>query len=48
MTLEKLLILGFAIAVATVLAITATGMAERREPQNTRYQAEIRDMVDPN
>lgn len=48
MTLEKLLILGFAIAVATVLAVTATGIAERREPQNTRYQDQVRDMVDPN
>jgi hypothetical protein len=47
MTLEKLLILGFAIAVMTALAVTATGIAERRAPQNDRYQAEIRDMVDP-
>ena len=47
MTLEKLLILGFAIAVMTVLAVTATGIAQRREPQNNQYQSEIRDMVDP-
>jgi hypothetical protein len=48
MTLEKLLILGFAIAVMTALAVTATGIAERRAPQNDAYQAEVRDMVDPN
>jgi len=48
MTLEKLLIFGFAIAVVTVLAITATGIAERRAPQNQGYQDQVRDMVDPN
>jgi len=47
MTLEKLLIFGFAIAVATVLAITATGIAERRSPQNDGYQDRVRDLVDP-
>jgi hypothetical protein len=47
MTLEKLLILGFAIAVMTALAVTATQMTERREPQNNRYEDQIRDMVDP-
>ena len=48
MTLEKLLILGFAIAVVTGLAITATGIADRRGPQNNAYQDQVRDMVDPN
>jgi len=48
MTLEKLLILGFAIAVMTALAVTATGIAERRAPQNSAYQSEIADMIDPN
>lgn len=48
MTLEKLLIFGFAIAVVTVLAITATGIAERRAPQNQGYQSQVREMVDPN
>ena len=47
MTLEKLLIIGFALAVSTVLAVTATGIAERRAPQNDRYQDQVRDMVDP-
>lgn len=48
MTLEKLLIFGFAIAVVTALAITGTRMNERNEPRNTGYQGQVRDMVDPN
>jgi hypothetical protein len=47
MTLEKLLIFGLAIVIVTVLAVTGTGILDRREPQNDRYQDQVRDMVDP-
>jgi len=48
MTLEKLLIFGFAIAVVTALAITGTNINNRNEPREGRYQEQVRDMVDPN
>lgn len=46
MTLEKLLIFGFGIAVASALAFTATNMANEREPDYEGYQQKVQDTVD--
>jgi hypothetical protein len=46
MTLEKLLIFGFAIAVATALTLTATGMMEDNEPRYGTYSDRVEDLVE--
>ncbi len=46
MTLEKLLIFGFAIAVAFALATTATNMANDRKPDYEGYQDKVQKTVD--
>ena len=45
MTLEKLLIFGFAIAVATALATSGQSIAEKRKPENVTYQKNITALV---
>lgn len=46
MTLEKLLIFGFAIAVATALAASGRTIAENRHPQNATYKERIETLVE--
>lgn len=46
MTLEKLLIFGFSIAVVTALAVTATNMANDREPSYGTYKGKVEALVD--
>lgn len=46
MTLEKLLIFGFGIAVVTALTITATGMSEDKEPAYDTYHGKVEALVD--
>ena len=46
MTLEKLLIFGFAIAVVTAITVTATGMVEDKEEPYNAYQDEVRNIVE--
>lgn len=45
MTLEKLLILGFALAVSVALTTIATNTADRRVPDNNAYEARVDRMV---
>jgi hypothetical protein len=46
MTLEKLLILGFAIAAVTALTLTGTGMMEDHEPRYGTYADRVEDLVE--
>ena len=46
MTLEKLLIFGFALAVASALTVTATNMAKDRKPDYDGYQSKVQDTLD--
>lgn len=46
MTLEKLLIFGFGLAVVTALAITATNMSNDKEPAYNTYQDKVKTLVD--
>ena len=46
MTLEKLLIFGFAIAVVTALTVTATNMANDRKPAYGTYSGKVKALVD--
>ncbi len=46
MTLEKLLIFGFGLAVASALAFTATNMANDRKPDYEGYQEKVQTTVD--
>ena len=46
MTLEKLLILGFALAVMTALTVTATNMSKDRRPDYQGYQQKVQDTMD--
>ena len=46
MTLEKLLILGFAIAVVTAITVTARGMVEDKEEPYTNYQDKVSEIVE--
>lgn len=45
MTLEKLLIFGFGIAVVTVLALTATNMSKDKAPAYNTYQGKVSSLV---
>lgn len=45
MTLEKLLIFGFALAVAIALAVSATTISDNRAPQNSNYQTKVKGLV---
>lgn len=45
MTLEKLLIFGFALAVSVALTTIATNTADRRVPDNNAYEARVDRMV---
>lgn len=45
MTLEKLLIFGFALAVLTALTFTAKNMANDRKPDYQGYQKEVQETV---
>lgn len=46
MTLEKLLIFGFALALASALTFTATNMAKDRKPDYQGYQDKVQKTVD--
>lgn len=46
MTLEKLLIFGFAIAVAAAIAFTAASTADDREPDYTGYKGKVEKMIE--
>jgi hypothetical protein len=46
MTLEKLLIFGFAIAVVTALAVSGRTMVENREPGNDAYRAKTEALLE--
>ena len=46
MTLEKLLIFGFGIAVVTALTVTATTLAEDRAPQYDGYRGKVETLVE--
>jgi hypothetical protein len=46
MTLEKLLIFGFALAVFTALAVTGKNMMVDHEPRYDGYSEKVRDLVD--
>ena len=46
MTLEKLLILGFAIAVMTALSVVGRNMMEDHEPRYGTYSDRVEDLVD--
>ncbi len=45
MTLEKLLIFGFGLAVVTALAVTGTNMANNRAPDYDGYKTKTTDML---
>ena len=45
MTLEKLLIFGFALAVSVALTTIAENTADRRIPDNNAYEARVTSMV---
>lgn len=48
MTLEKLLLIGFALAVVTALAVTARNMVEDdTSPRNDRYRQGVGEMLEP-
>lgn len=46
MTLEKLLIFGFAIAAVTALTLTATGTMDDHEPRYDTYSDRVEGLVD--
>lgn len=46
MTLEKLLIFGFGLAVVTALAITGSNMADDRSPDYDGYKSKVTTMLD--
>jgi hypothetical protein len=46
MTLEKLLIFGFALAVMFALTMTGRGMMEEHEPRYDGYTEKVEDLVD--
>jgi hypothetical protein len=45
MTLEKLLIFGFALAVMIALTVTATNMSADRTPDYDGYQQKVQDTM---
>lgn len=45
MTLEKLLMFGFALAVFIALTLSASTIMSNREPSNQKYQDRVTDMV---
>ena len=46
MTLEKLLIFGFAIAVFAAITLAANGISDSRETQKTGYRDAVGDLAD--
>lgn len=46
MTLEKLLLLGFAIAVVTAITVTGRGMVEDKEQPYGEYKQEVKSIVE--
>lgn len=46
MSLEKLLIFGFGIAVASAIAFTAANTADDREPDYTGYKSKVEKMIE--
>ena len=46
MTLEKLLLLGFAIAVVTAITVTGRGMVEDKEEPYGEYKERVQDIVE--
>ncbi|MEO0691472.1 MAG: hypothetical protein AAFY90_01200 [Pseudomonadota bacterium] len=45
MTLEKLLVFGFAIAAVGALAATGTGIIDERKSDRTGYKADVEELV---
>ena len=45
MTLEKLLIFGFAIAAVGALALTGTGIVGERKTDRTGYKTDVQELV---
>lgn len=46
MTLEKLLIFGFSLAVVTAIVVTATNMSNDRKPDYDGYQSKTKTMLE--
>jgi hypothetical protein len=46
MTLEKLLIFGFGLAVVVALTVTATGMSKDKKPAYDTYHGKVEALVD--
>lgn len=46
MTLEKLLIFGFAIAVTTAIAVTATNMSNDKGPAYSGYRDKVTTLIE--
>ncbi|NNE81512.1 MAG: hypothetical protein HKN18_14690 [Silicimonas sp.] len=46
MSLEKLLIFGFALALVGALTLSATGMSESRVDQKTGYKDKVQGLAD--
>ncbi len=45
MTLEKLLIFGFGIAVVAAIAFSAGKMVDDRKPKKTKYETKVETML---
>ncbi len=46
MSLEKLLIFGFALATAIVITVSLGNVADKRKPQKTTYEGEVKEMIE--
>lgn len=46
MTLEKLLIFGFGLAVVTALTVAATSLSKDRKPDYEGYQSKVKATMD--
>lgn len=45
MTLEKILIFGFGLAVVAAIAVSAGKMVDDRKPKNTKYENKVDTML---